>query len=122
MVTVNNSNATVVHDLGARPLPIPARYIVNSLFESMPNLQQRVMGPSSPEEATEIVDFAMKNIGQNMTILRQSLPEWTQENCHLFAVALKKHRYYSHNNIYGNTLRSLANTVVILENRLAARS
>lgn len=122
MVSVNNSSATVVHDLAPRPQTAPARYTIFSVFKSMPNLQQRVMGPVNEAEALDIVEFMGKNISKNALIIRQSLPEWTQHNCHLMARALKKHRYYSHNNIYGSTIRSLANTIAIAEHRLASRS
>ena len=88
----------------------------------MATIQRRINAPQDYEEAQEIVTFAMRSLGENLPIVRDSLTSWEARECHLLAQALKSCYYYSHGNVLGASLRSLANTAVIIEHRKATKA
>ena len=85
-------------------------------------IQARIAAPSNTDDARSIVDFLVGNLNRNHEIVRDSLREWDQNGCHLFAQALKGCHYYDHGNVLGQALRNLANTAIMREHRLAARA
>lgn len=88
----------------------------------MATIQRRINAPADYEEAQEIVTFAIRSLGENFPIVRDSLVDWDARGCHLLAQALKDCYYYSHGHVLGASLRSLANTAVIVEHRKATKA
>jgi hypothetical protein len=88
----------------------------------MATIERRIVSPSSLEEAQSIVDLVLHNLSRNFGIVRDSLRDWDQTGCHHLANALKSCYYYDHGNVLGASLRSLANTAIIMEHRLSTKS
>ncbi|MGA1475848.1 MAG: hypothetical protein ACO4AI_11960 [Prochlorothrix sp.] len=88
----------------------------------MATTQRRINAPQDYEEAQEIVTFAMRSLGENFPIVRDSLGNWDARGCHLLVQALKDCYYYSAGHVLGASLRSLANTAAIIEHRKAAKA
>lgn len=89
----------------------------------MATIQTRIASPASLEEADSIVSLILNNLPHNYGIVRDSMFEsWDQQGCHLLAQALKNCYYYSHGHVLGSSLRTLANSAVIQEHRLANKA
>lgn len=118
--------SVVVHDLAKAPWGVPTR---SGCYDSIANhlpimatIQSRIASPKSLEEAESIVQLLITNLARNYEIVRDSLYEsWDVQGCHHLAQALKGCYYYSHGHVLGASLRTLANTAIMREHRLAQK-
>ena len=78
--------------------------------------------PVNAEEAEALV-LAICNNPTRMTIpVQTSMRNWDRLGAGLFARAAKECYFYPHGHVLGATLRSLANTAIIIEHRRATAS
>ena len=85
-------------------------------------IRSRIAGPTNRDEASQIVDYLISNLQRNHDVVRDSVADWDQQACHLFAQALKSSYYYDHGHVLGQALRNLANNAIMREHRLAFKS
>lgn len=80
-----------------------------------------VHSPESQEDADMLVEALVQNLARGQAAIRESIRDWDRKGCHYLAQALKRCYFYDHRNILGDSLRSLANTAIILEHRAATK-
>lgn len=80
-------------------------------------IHHRFAEPYDAKEASEIIVYILRHPLDGSESVRASLREWSPRALHLLVQELKSTHYYSHGNVLGASLRSLANTAAILEHR-----
>jgi len=80
-------------------------------------IQRHIASPSSIDEAEAIVGLLLANLAYNFEIVRSSLRFWDSRGAGYLARALKNSYFYQHGNVLGVSLRSLANTAIMIEHR-----
>ena len=80
-------------------------------------IQHHIASPSNLDEADAIVGLLTTNLARNFEVVRNSLRFWDPQGAGCLARALKGNHYYQHGNVLGVSLRSLANTAIIVEHR-----
>jgi hypothetical protein len=78
-----------------------------------------VQPPANTDEAASLVQAICSNLNRLAGPVQQSMRHWDRQGAGLFARAVKECYYYSHGHVLGSTLRSLANTAIIIEHRHA---
>ena len=85
-------------------------------------IQARIAAPLNIDDARSIAHYLLGNLTRHHDIVRDSVRDWDQLGCHLFAQALKECRQYDHGNVVGQALRNLANNAIMREHRLATKA
>jgi len=81
------------------------------------DIPRYITSPASVDEAEAIVGLLLTNLARNFEVVRGSLRFWEPQGAGRLARALKDCHSYHHGNVLGASLRSLANTAIIVEHR-----
>ena len=81
-----------------------------------------IHAPHDTAEAEALVQAICQNLSRMAPPVQQSMRYWDRAACGSFARAAKDCYFYQHGHVLGATLRSLANTAIILEHRQATAS
>ena len=81
------------------------------------DIPRHIVSPANIDEAEAIVGLLLANLAHNFEVVRNSLRFWDPQGAGYLARALKNCYFYQHGNVLGVSLRSLANTAIMVEHR-----
>ena len=78
-----------------------------------------VHAPVNADEAAALIQAICNNPARMAAPVQRSMRHWGRQGAGLFARAAKECYFYPHGHVLGTTLRSLANTAIIIEHQRA---